>query len=43
MLHGRSAEECRNVIENLRLTSVLDEYAALESLKELKKTSMTYF
>ena len=43
MIHGRSAEECRNVIENLRRESVLDEYAALESLQELKKTSMTYF
>jgi DNA-binding Lrp family transcriptional regulator len=43
MMHGRSAEECRNVIEDLRRESVLDEYAALESLQELKKTSMTYF
>jgi DNA-binding Lrp family transcriptional regulator len=43
MIHGRSAEECRDVIENLRRETVLDEYAALESLKELKKTSMTYF
>jgi DNA-binding Lrp family transcriptional regulator len=43
MIHGRSAEECRAVIESLRRESVLDEYAALESLKELKKTSMTYF
>jgi DNA-binding Lrp family transcriptional regulator len=43
MVHGRSAEECLAVIESLRRESVLDEYAALESLKELKKTSMTYF
>jgi len=43
MVHGRSAEECRAVIEGLRRESVLDEYAALESLKELKKTSMVYF
>jgi len=43
MIHGRSAEECRDVIESLRHEKVLDEYAALESLKELKKTSMTYF
>ena len=43
MVHGRSAEECRDVIANLRREKVLDEYAALESLKELKKTSMTYF
>jgi len=43
MVHGRSAEECRQVIENLRQEGILGEYAALESLKELKKTSMTYF
>ena len=43
MVHGRSAEECQNVIEKLRRENVLGEYAALESLKELKKTSMTYF
>jgi DNA-binding Lrp family transcriptional regulator len=43
MIHGRSAEECQAVIESLRRESVLDEYVALESLKELKKTSMTYF
>ena len=43
MIHGRSAEECREVIESLRRETVLDEYAALESLKELKKTSMVYF
>ena len=43
MVHGRSAEECRSVIEQLRRENVLGEYVALESLKELKKTSMTYF
>jgi len=43
MVHGRSAEECLDVIENLRREKLLDEYIALESLKELKKTSMTYF
>jgi DNA-binding Lrp family transcriptional regulator len=43
MIHGRSAEECQDVIQSLRRETVLDEYAALESLKELKKTSMTYF
>ena len=43
MIHGRSAEECQDVIESLRRERVLDEYAALESLQELKKTSMTYF
>ncbi|MDR2696418.1 MAG: Lrp/AsnC family transcriptional regulator [Deltaproteobacteria bacterium] len=43
MVHGRSAEECQAVIESLRRASGLDGYAALESLKELKKTSMTYF
>ncbi len=43
MIHGRSAEECMQVVEDLRRESALDEYAPLDSLKELKKTSMTYF
>jgi len=43
MIHGRSAEECQGVIESLRREKVLDDYTALESLEELKKTSMTYF
>jgi glutamate-1-semialdehyde 2,1-aminomutase len=43
MIHGRSAEECRQVIETLRRESALDEYVLLDSVKELKKTSMTYF
>ena len=43
MIHARSAEECLDVIASLRRETGLDEYAALESLKELKKTSMTYF
>ena len=43
MVHGRSEEECRKVIEDLRRDTALDEYAVLNSLKELKKTSMTYF
>ncbi len=43
MIHGRTAEECRNVIEELRRETVLDEYAILDSLAELKKTSMVYF
>ena len=43
MIPGRTAEECRNVIEELRRETVLDEYAVLDSLAELKKTSMVYF
>ena len=43
MIHGRSEGECQAVIDELRQTTVLDEYAVLDSLKELKKTSMTYF
>lgn len=43
MIHGRSPEEYRDVIDALIETTVLKEYAVLESRKELKKTSMTYF
>lgn len=43
MIHGRHKTEYLDVIEQLRKESPLDEYTVLESLKELKKTSMTYF
>ena len=43
MIHGRSEAECSEVIASLRRESALDEYAALESLRELKKSSMSYF
>lgn len=43
MIHGKTAQECLDVAEELRRTTPLDRYAVLESLKELKKISMTYF
>lgn len=43
MIHGRSRQECLDVVEELRQNTDLDDYAILESLKELKKISMTYF
>ena len=43
MIHGRSEQECMDVVEELRRTTILDEFAVLKSLKELKKISMTYF
>lgn len=43
MIHGRHEAEHMEVIEQLRTATVLDEYAVLESLRELKKTSMIYF
>ena len=43
MIHGRDPDEYKKVIEELRRTTSLREFAVLESLKELKKTSMTYF
>ena len=43
MIHGRHPDEYKEVIAALRKTTVLQEYAVLESLREMKKTSMTYF
>ena len=43
MIHGRSEDECLGVVEDIRRTTALQEYAILRSLKELKKISMTYF
>jgi DNA-binding Lrp family transcriptional regulator len=43
MVHGRSEAECLDVVESLARTGPLKEYVILNSLKELKKISMTYF
>lgn len=43
MIHGRTAQECRDVIHDLQSTTSLRAHAVLESLQELKKTSMVYF
>lgn len=43
MIHGKSKGDCEKVIEQLKQETILKEYAILESLKELKKTSMRYF
>lgn len=43
MIHGRSRDECLQVVEELRHSTDLEDYAILESLQELKKISMTYF
>ena len=43
MAHGRSEAECLGVAEDLLAAWPLRDYAVLRSVKELKKTSMTYF
>lgn len=43
MVHGRSEAECHSVIHELCQSTGLASYAILNSLKELKKTSMLYF
>ncbi len=43
MIHGRHPDEYKEVIAWLQSTTVLREFAVLESLREMKKTSMTYF
>jgi DNA-binding Lrp family transcriptional regulator len=43
MIHGRTEQECLDVVSELCRTTVLEKYEILESLKELKKISMTYF
>ncbi|MDR2489239.1 MAG: Lrp/AsnC family transcriptional regulator [Desulfovibrio sp.] len=43
MIHGRSVDEYKEVIASLRAATVLRECAVLESLREMKKTSMIYF
>lgn len=43
MIHGRHPDEHKDVIAELMRTTALREYAVLESLRELKKISMSYF
>ncbi len=43
MIHGRSAEECEQVILEVQQLTGLKDFAVLDSIKELKKTSMKYF
>ncbi len=43
MIHGQRPDEYKEVIELLRSTTSLRDFAVLESVKELKKISMTYF
>lgn len=43
MVHGRSAEDCKNVIERIADATGIQEHGMLFSTKELKKTSMQYF
>lgn len=43
MIHGRSENEYMEVVRFLKENTSLDEYAVLESVRELKKISPTYF
>lgn len=43
MIHGRKEDEHLEVVEFLKQNTSLEEYAVLESIKELKKISPTYF
>jgi len=43
MVHGRSVDDCKVVIERIAQATGVQEYGMLFSTKELKKTSMQYF
>lgn len=43
MIHGRHPDEYKEVIADLVASTGLRDYAVLESLREMKKTSMIYF
>jgi DNA-binding Lrp family transcriptional regulator len=43
MIHGRDEGEVDQVVERMARATGIDEHEKLESLRELKKTSMTYF
>jgi DNA-binding Lrp family transcriptional regulator len=43
MVHGRSEEECRELVARMAAEVEIDDYEMLFSLEELKKTSMRYY
>lgn len=43
MIHGKTPEQCLEVVEELKTSSPLQDCAILRTVKELKKISMTYF
>ncbi len=43
MVHGRSQEEVRQLVEEMAAVVKVDNYALLFSREELKKTSMRYY
>ena len=43
MVHGRSPEECRRLVEEMAAETKVEDYLMLFSVEELKKTSMQYF
>jgi DNA-binding Lrp family transcriptional regulator len=43
MVHGKSSEQCRRIVDELQQETGISRYELLFSDKELKKTSMVYF
>ncbi|MHB1335597.1 MAG: siroheme decarboxylase subunit beta [Candidatus Humimicrobiaceae bacterium] len=43
MIHGKTREQCRRIVEKIAGVVKVDKYELLFSVKELKKTSMKYF
>jgi DNA-binding Lrp family transcriptional regulator len=43
MVHGRSEQECRELVARMAAEAGVDDYEMLFSLEELKKTSMRYY
>ncbi len=43
MIHGQDPEACGRTVAELAALTGIDEYDILQSVKELKKTSMKYF
>ena len=43
MIHGRDPDECRRVVAEIIEATGQSDYAVLNSIRELKKTSMRYF
>ena len=43
MIHGRNPDDCRRVVSEIIESTGVSDHAVLNSIRELKKTSMRYF
>jgi DNA-binding Lrp family transcriptional regulator len=43
MIHGKSTDDCKQLVKNISLKTGITDYRLLYSIRELKKSTMNYF